>query len=61
MIKITLYVIAFSTGRQIFYVGGLIFSRDAEETRACVTASDLIDLDGNMHCFTLPLSSCNMI
>ena len=27
-------------------------------TKVCVTAADLIDLDGNIHCFMLPLSSC---
>ena len=29
-------------------------------TKACVTSADLIDSDENMHCFTLPLSSCNI-
>ena len=28
-------------------------------TKACVTNADLIDLDGKMHCFMCPLSSCN--
>ena len=30
------------------------------ETKGCVIASDLIDSDGNMHCFMLPLSSCGI-
>ena len=28
--------------------------------KACVTASDLIDSDENLHCCTLPLSSCDI-
>ena len=36
------------------YVGGLIFYIDPAGTKTCVTAADLIDLDGNMHCFMLP-------
>ena len=48
-LKIILYVdIAFlhcSTGRQIFLVGGLIFLRDPTGTKACVTATDHLDLD----------------
>ena len=30
------------------------------ETKACVTAADFIDSDGNMHCFMQPLSSCDV-
>ena len=29
-------------------------------TKPCVTAADLIESDGNLHCFMLPLSSCNI-
>ena len=51
-IKIISYVVVeFSTRRQIFYVGGLIFYRDPMGTKACITAADLIDSDGNLHCF----------
>ena len=58
MIKIIIYIdIAFSTGRQIFYIGGLLFYINSTETKACVTAADLIDSGENLHCFTLPLSS----
>ena len=49
----------FSTGRQIFYVSGLIFYGICTGTKARVTAADLIDLDGNMNCFMWPMSSCN--
>ena len=28
--------------------------------KGCVTAADLIDSDENLHCFTRPLSSCNI-
>ena len=56
----------FSIGRQIFDVGGQIFcaystgTKSSSSTKACVTAADLIDLDGNLHCFMLPLSSCDI-
>ena len=50
----------FSTWRQIFYAGGLIFYGDSTGTKACVTAADLIDSDENMHCFMRPLSSCDI-
>ena len=41
MIKIISYVvIAFSTGNQIFYVGGLIFYAFSTGTKACVTAEN---------------------
>ena len=29
-------------------------------TKACVTGADLVDLDENLHSFTLPLSSYNI-
>ena len=48
-------ILHFFTGRQIFYVAGLIFYGDSTATNACVTAADL---DGNLHCFVRPLSSC---
>ena len=54
----------FSTGRQIFNIGGLIFYSLSTGTKACVTAADLIDSDENLHCLktciTLPLNSCNI-
>ena len=53
-------ILHFSAGSQIFYAGGLIFYRDPTGTKACVTAADLIVLDGNIHCFMLPSSSCNI-
>ena len=53
-------ILHFSTGRQICYVGGLILSRDSTGTKAWVIAADLIDSDGNLHCFVLPLSSCDI-
>ena len=59
MVQIISYVLLhFSTGRQIFYVGGPIFYTFSTGTKACVTAANLIDSDENLHCFTLPLSSC---
>ena len=48
----------FAAGRQISYRGGLISYTFSTGTKACVTAADLIDSDENLHCFTLPLSSC---
>ena len=50
----------FSTGRQIFYVSGRIFYAFLTGTKACVTAADLVGSDENLHCFTLPLSSCDI-
>ena len=50
----------FSTGRQIFYIGDLIFYGDYTGTKAFVTAADLIEGDGNLHCFMPPLSSCEI-
>ena len=50
----------FPTGRQIFYVGGSNMLHDSAGTKAYITAADLIDSDGNMHCFMHPLSSCNI-
>ena len=50
----------FATGRQISYVGGLKSYTFATGTKACVTAADLIDSDENLHCFTRPLSSCDI-
>ena len=50
----------FSTGKQISYAGGLIFYAFSTETKACVTVADLSDSDENLHCFTRPLSSCNI-
>ena len=44
----------------MFYVVGLNFYAFSTGTKACVTAADLIDSDENLHCFTLPLSSCNI-
>ena len=44
----------------LFYSCYCIFlheSMNAKGTKACVKAADLIDLDGNMHWFKLPLSS----
>ena len=49
-----------STGRQIFYIGGLIFFINSTGTKACVTAADLIDSDEKLNCFTRPLSSCDI-
>ena len=49
-----------ATGRQISYIGGLISCTFSTGTKACVTAADLIDSDENLHCFTRPLSSCNI-
>ena len=49
-----------STGRHVFYIGGPIFYRYSSGTKACVTTTDLIDLDGSLHCFMRPLSSCNI-
>ena len=49
-------ILYFSTGWQIFYVGdGLIFYWDST-TKACVTAADPIDSDGNMHSFMRTMS-----
>ena len=45
---------------QIFYLRGLIFYGDSMGTKACVTAADLIDSDGDLHCFMLHLSNCNI-
>ena len=50
----------FSTGRQIFYIDGVIFHAFSTGTKACVTAAGLIDLDENLHCFMLPLSNCDI-
>ena len=50
----------FSTGRQKFYIGGLIFYVNCMGTKACVTAADLSDSDENLHCFTRPMSSCDI-
>ena len=44
----------FSTGRQIFYTGHPNIQGDPTGTKACAPAADLLDLDGNMHCFMLP-------
>ena len=45
MIKIyPTLILHFSTGRQIFYVRGLIFYPFSTGTKACVTASDLIQI-----------------
>ena len=63
MIEIIIHVdIAFFywNRRQIFYIGGLIFYINSTGTKACVTAADLIDSDENLHCFTRPLSSCDI-
>ena len=49
-----------SIGRHVFYIGGPIFYRYSSGTKACVTTTDLIDLDGSLHCFMRPLSSCNI-
>ena len=50
----------FSTGRKIFYKGGLIFYVNSTGTKAFVTTADLSDSDGNLHCFRMPLSSCDI-
>ena len=50
----------FPTGGQISYAGVLIFYVFSTRKKGCVTAADLIDLDENLHCFTRPLSSCNI-
>ena len=48
MIKINpVLLLHFSTGRQIFYSGGLIFYVFSTGKKACVTAADLIDSDEN--------------
>ena len=61
MIKIISYVdIAF------FYMKANVLLRLSNILRifkgnkACITAADLIDLDENLNCFTLPLSSCDI-
>ena len=56
MIKIISYiVIAFFYMKAI--TGGLLFYAFSTGTKAYVMAADLIDLDENLHCFTLPSSS----
>ena len=57
-----LLLLHFSTGSlwQIFYVRDSNTLQDPMETWACVTAADLIDSYGNMHCATLPLSTCDI-
>ena len=50
----------FATGRQISYASGLISCTFSTGTKACVTSADLIDSDENLHCFTRPLSSCDI-
>ena len=62
MIKIITLLLRFAAGlrRQISYTGGLIFYVFSMGTKACVTAADLIDSDESLHCFMLPLSSCDI-
>ena len=50
----------FATGRQISSTGGLVFFVFSTGTKACVTAADLIDSDESLHCFTRPMSSCDI-
>ena len=45
---------------QISYADGLISYAFSTGTKACVTSADLIDSDENLHCFTRPLSSCEI-
>ena len=50
----------FATGRQISFAGDLISYAFSAGTKGCDTAADLIDSDKNLHCFTQPLSSCDI-
>ena len=47
---ISILILHFSTGRQIFCIGGLIFYTFSMGTKTCVTSADLIDLDKDLHC-----------
>ena len=61
MIKIITYVVI-----AFFYRKANILRRWSNILRifngnkACITAADLIDSNGNLHCFTRPLSSCDI-
>ena len=56
MIKIISYVVIAFCHRKANILRR--WSTVSTGTKACVTAADLIDSDENLHCFTLPLSSC---
>ena len=47
----------------IFYTYSDIFNGNkglCHSCKACVTAAGLFDSDGKLHCFMLPLSSCDI-
>ena len=53
MIKIiSMLILRFSTGRQIFCIGGLKIYTFSMGTKTFATSADLIDLDKDLDCIT---------